>query len=245
MRRVWTALGFTVLATFATAADLPRKAPLAPPVQPEQAASWTGFYVGAHAGYSWGRWDGDLTFDPGTGPIVVFDPSHRKIDANGALVGGQVGLNDQLNSFVFGLEADASWTNLKGSGSFSTIPGDMNWAIENRLDWFGTVRGRVGIAANNFLFYGTGGVAFGQAKANQIVTNIIPCCLVTASHQPMKITSAGRLALALNGCIPEIGRAEVDLGSADYRFVGVTFVGTPHTTDSFTADLAFTSFERA
>src|SRR5262245_24901257 len=129
MRRVWTALGFTVLATSATAADLPRKAPPAPPVHPEQAASWTGFYVGAHAGYSWGRWDGDLTFDPGTGPIVVFDPSHRKIDANGALVGGQVGFNYQLNSFVFGLEADASWTNLKGSGSFSTIPGDMNWAI--------------------------------------------------------------------------------------------------------------------
>jgi outer membrane immunogenic protein len=31
----------------------------------------------------------------------------------------------------------------------------------------------------------------------------------------------------------------VDLGSADYRFVGITFVGTPHTTDSFPADLAF------
>jgi hypothetical protein len=43
------------------------------------------------SGYSWGRWDGDLTFDPGTGPIVVFDPSHRKIDANGWLAGGRSG----------------------------------------------------------------------------------------------------------------------------------------------------------
>ena len=75
-----------------------------------------------------GRWDGDLTFDPGTGPIVVFDPSHRKIDANGWLAGGQIRFNYQLNSFVFGLEADASWTNLKGSGSFNTIPGDVNWS---------------------------------------------------------------------------------------------------------------------
>ena len=154
-------------------ADLPRKAPAIAPAAPI-ALSWTGFYVGVHAGYSWGRWDGDLTFDPGTGPIVVFDPSHRKIDANGWLAGGQIGFNYQLNSFVFGLEADASWTNLKGNGSFNTIPGDVNWAIENRLDWFGTVRGRVGFAVNNFLFYGTGGVAFGQTKGDQVVTNIFP-----------------------------------------------------------------------
>jgi hypothetical protein len=71
-------------------ADLPRKAPAIAPAAPI-ALSWTGFYVGVHAGYSWGRWDGDLTFDPGTGPIVVFDPSHRKIDANGWLAGGRSG----------------------------------------------------------------------------------------------------------------------------------------------------------
>ena len=82
-----------------------------------------------------GHWDGDLTFDPGTGPLVgVFDPSHRTIDANGWLAGGQIGFNYQVNSFVFGLEADASWTNLKGNGSFNTIPGDFNWAIENQLE---------------------------------------------------------------------------------------------------------------
>jgi outer membrane immunogenic protein len=80
------------------------------------------FYVGIHAGYSWGRWDGDLTFNPGTGPIVVFDPSHRTINAHGWLAGGQIGFNYQLNTLVFGLEADASWTNLKGNGSFNTIP---------------------------------------------------------------------------------------------------------------------------
>ena len=148
-------------------ADLPRKAPAIAPAAPI-ALSWTGFYVGVHAGYSWGRWDGDLTFDPGTGPIVVFDPSHRKIDANGWLAGGQIEFNYQVNSFVFGLEADASWTNLKGSGSFNTIPGDVNWAIENRLDWFGTVRGRVGFAVNNFLFYGTGGVALGKPKGTKL-----------------------------------------------------------------------------
>jgi outer membrane immunogenic protein len=242
MRTFFAALGATVLATSAIAADLPRKAPAALPVP--SVVSWTGFYVGIHAGYSWGRWDGDLTFDPGTGPIAVFDPSHRTIDAHGWLAGGQIGFNYQLNSLVFGLEADASWTNLKGNGSFNTIPGDFNWAIENQLDWFGTVRGRAGVAVNNFLFYGTAGVAFGQTKAHQVVTNIIPCCLVTAvssaSENHIGWTAGGGVEwmYSRNWSV----KAEylyVDLGSADYRFVGTTFVGTPHTTDSFPADLTF------
>ena len=180
MRTFWIALGLTALATSAMAADLPRKAPPAAPIQTAQPISWTGFYVGVHAGYSWGRWGGDLTYDPGGGPIEVFDPAHRTIDARWLARGGQIGFNYQLNWFVFGLEADASWTNLKGSGSFNTAPGDFNWAIETRLDWFGTVRGRAGVAVDNFLFYATGGVAFGQSKANLVVTEVIPCCLNTA-----------------------------------------------------------------
>ena len=196
MRTLWTALGLTLLATSAMAADLPRKAPPVAPVQSVQPISWTGFYVGAHAGYSWGRSDGDLTFDPGGGPIEVFDPANRTIDAHGWLAGGQIGFNYQLNSFVFGLEADASWTNLKGSGSFNTAPGDFNWAIESRLDWFGTVRGRAGVAVNNFLFYATGGVAFGQSKADLVVTNGFPVVWSRQVHRPAKVTSAGRPAAA-------------------------------------------------
>jgi outer membrane immunogenic protein len=102
MRTFWIALGLTALATSAMAADLPRKAPPAAPIQTVQPISWTGFYVGVHAGYSWGRWGGDLTYDPGGGPIEVFDPAHRTIDAHGSLAGGQIGFNYQLNWFVFG-----------------------------------------------------------------------------------------------------------------------------------------------
>jgi outer membrane immunogenic protein len=51
MRTFFAALGATVLATSAIAADLPRKAPAALPVP--SVVSWTGFYVGIHAGYSW------------------------------------------------------------------------------------------------------------------------------------------------------------------------------------------------
>jgi outer membrane immunogenic protein len=175
---------------------------------------------------------------------VVFDPSHRTINAHGWLAGAQIGFNYQLNSLVFGLEADASWTNLKGNGSFNTIPGDVNWAIENQLDWFGTVRGRAGVAVNNFLFYGTAGVAFGQTKAHQVVTNIIPCCLVTAvssaSENHIGWTAGGGVEwMYSRNWSVKVEYLYVDLGSADYRFIGTTFVGTPHTTDSFPADLTF------
>jgi outer membrane immunogenic protein len=67
------ALDLAPLATSAMAADLPSKAPS--PVQPVQAVNWTGLYVGVHGGYAWGKWEGDLTYDPGGGPIEVFDPT--------------------------------------------------------------------------------------------------------------------------------------------------------------------------
>ena len=157
---------------------------------------------------------------------------------------GRSDFNYQFNSLVFGLEADASWTNLRGRGSFNTIPGDVNWTIENQLDWFGTVRGRAGVAVNNFLLYGTAGVAFGQTRADQVVTNVIPCCLVTAvasaneNHIGWTAGAGAEWMYSRNWSV----KAEylyVDLGSADNRFIGTTFIGTPHTTDSFPANLTF------
>lgn len=206
--------------------------------------SWTGMYVGAHAGYSWGSLDGNLTFDPGTGPIVVFDPSAHDIDTDGWLLGGQIGFNYQVNSLVFGLEADASWSDAKGDGSFTTIAGDTNWDIETQLDWFGTVRGRMGVAVDNFLLYGTAGVAFGQSSADLVVTNTIPCCLETATGSAEEdhvgwAAGAGAEWMFSQNWSLKGEYLYTDLGSADYRLVGTTFLGDPHTTDSFPADLSF------
>ena len=211
-------------------------------VEAPPAVSWTGFYVGGHAGYAWGNWDGDLTFDPGTGPIVVFDPSNREIDLDGWLAGAQIGFNYQVNSLVFGLEADASWTDLKGSGSFTTIAGDTKWAIENQLDWFGTVRGRMGVAVDNFLLYGTAGVAFGQTSADEVVTTDIVTARGSAEEDHIGWTAgAGAEWMFAQNWSLKTEYLYTDLGSADYRFRGTTFVDTPHTTDSFPSDITFHS----
>jgi outer membrane immunogenic protein len=243
-----------ILAILATreacGADLPLKAPT---VRPAQAVNWTGFYIGVHAGYSWGRWDGLLTYDPGTGPVQVFDPPNRTIDAAGWLGGGQIGFHYQLGSFVFGPEAEISWTNLKGGNTFSTIGlNNYTWNINNRLDWFGTVRGRTGIAVDRFLIYGTAGVAFGQAKANEVVTGFQgqgfpPTGQVTAvastSENHIGWTAGGGVEWLLSRSLSiKVEYLYVDLGSASYRFTGTNFTtvpSSPHTTDSFPADLNF------
>ena len=114
-----------LLGGVASAALLNASAALAaPPVLP----SWTGFYIGGHAGYSWGSVDGDLTHSvliPARLPFiftpnpVAFPSLARDLDPNGGLGGFQAGYNYQIDRVVYGLEADLSWTGQRDSFSFS------------------------------------------------------------------------------------------------------------------------------
>ena len=121
----------------AQAADLPygSRAPYTVN-QPLNAYSWAGPYLGGNIGYSWGSVDNNPT-----------KPS-------GFAGGVQGGFNWQNGPFVFGLEAD-----IQASGANDTF---APWKFSN--PWFGTLRGRVGYALNNVLFYGTGGLAFGELR---------------------------------------------------------------------------------
>jgi outer membrane immunogenic protein len=77
-------------------------------------SDWTGFYIGANVGGSIGV---DSTSDAGVltspsvtafGPVgtnVLFDESFRHSPA-GAIIGGQVGYNWQIGTYLLGLEAD-------------------------------------------------------------------------------------------------------------------------------------------
>jgi outer membrane immunogenic protein len=122
----------------AHAADLPygSRAPYTV-YQPLNAFSWAGPYLGGNLGYSWGRVDNNPT-----------KPS-------GVFGGLQGGYNWQSGALVFGVEGD-----LQVNGAEDTF---APWKFSN--PWFGTVRGRVGYAFNNILFYGTGGLAFGSLRA--------------------------------------------------------------------------------
>jgi outer membrane immunogenic protein len=143
-------------AATASAADL-GPAPLytkAPPIAP---FSWTGFYLGGNVGWGWLKDDGDpFCINPagvlnGLGCRTTSVPG-AQIDGNGVIGGGQLGYNWQTGIWVFGVETDFQGSDIKGSvnipGPFATVgggaPGGTAFIADEMLDWFGTLRGRLG-----------------------------------------------------------------------------------------------------
>ncbi len=149
------------IALSAQAADLPPR-PMAPayaPVAVQQVYNWTGLYVGVNGGYGWGKQD---PFNLITNRFDTFST-----DLSGGVVGGTLGAQIQAGHVVLGLEADIDWANIKGSTvSNPTIGGVALGAVnaQTNIDWESTVRARVGYASNNWLIYGTGGLALLGAK---------------------------------------------------------------------------------
>jgi outer membrane immunogenic protein len=185
------AAAMSLFATGALAADLAARPYVKAPVLVDPVWSWTGFYVGGNGGYSWGRSRTDVSyFNSATGaPIAppAGSITNAAFDMNGGIAGGQAGYNWQSTNWVFGIEGDLQWSGEKGSAGYSCVgtaaapvagpclptftflpPGGLagtTLTVDQKLQWFGTVRGRVGILATpKVLFYGTGGVAFGEIK---------------------------------------------------------------------------------
>jgi outer membrane immunogenic protein len=115
---------------------------------------WSGFYVGAHAGASWG--DGSARYDLGATTLKGLDPT-------GFTTGGHLGFNAQNDFVVIGIETDASWRNASARDSFGFPGGDLAF-FRVEQNWFGTLRPRFGFAIKNVLLYGTAGVAIGNAE---------------------------------------------------------------------------------
>jgi outer membrane immunogenic protein len=171
-------------AVSAQAADLAVKAPyLKAPIA--MVYDWTGFYIGVNAGVGIGR-DYTRLAAPG-GPS--FEASY--LNPQGGLGGGQIGYNWQVpNSFfgalVFGVEADIQGTGMRDNYTClltCTLPGAGGIASQfnQKLDWFGTVRGRVGIATGPVLTYVTAGWAYGSVKTT--LTETIGTTAAFASNQ--------------------------------------------------------------
>jgi outer membrane immunogenic protein len=148
------------LTQIASAADLPRKAPAAPP--PPPVYNWTGLYVGGNVGYGWGV-SSDLettVADPfGIGLVALAAAGGLQrpdVRPDGVIGGGQIGYNWMFApSWVFGVVADFQGSGMKESATtFVSIPGfaASNQSNSVKIDWFGTLRGKLGYAANNWLF---------------------------------------------------------------------------------------------
>ncbi|WP_409568274.1 outer membrane protein [Methylobacterium sp. E-041] len=160
VRTLLPAFGLMAGLASAEAADLPRRAPPPPPPVPP-AFTWTGFYAGVNAGYAF-RESGKGFTDPTYGTVT------GGAAKGGFAGGGQVGYNYQLtpgSGFVVGVEADIQGTAFaKADAAYlGTVP---YASVRPSLDYFGTVRGRVGYTFDRVLIYGTGGFAYGGGSAS-------------------------------------------------------------------------------
>jgi outer membrane immunogenic protein len=176
-----------LIATPAFAADI---AVRAPPPAPAPVSPWTGWYVGGNAGWGWGNTQEMtnsvvntfcVTFSgcvptPVTTNAFVAGVQSFDVKANGFIGGGQVGYNLQNGNAVAGIEADFQGADIKGTASFANsiaianFPGlflNTSGSGSQKLEWLGTVRGRVGwLWTPLSLFYVTGGLAYDHMETN-------------------------------------------------------------------------------
>ena len=164
----------------AQAADLSLETAPAP-VAEGSAYNWSGFYIGVHGGIGGGTFNHAFTGDPQEiiAPQKALPNSYGEnedITAFGAFGGAQVGYNHQLNpNWVIGVEADLAASGIKAKDSWSNNWNDgeevQTRDMETMIDWFGTIRGRLGYAMDNLLIYGTGGAAYGSVKTSASYEN--------------------------------------------------------------------------
>jgi high affinity Mn2+ porin len=160
-----TAAALIAFAGSARAADLSAALPTKAPPQ-AFAFNWTGFYFGVHYGYAGGssRWSATqagAAATPLSGTLEMFN-AFDPYQGTGSYVHGlQAGYNYMLPSrMVVGAEADISFpSQVGGSETFSSpLSGTVNY--QDQVEFSGTVRGRIGYASGDWLFYATGGLAY-------------------------------------------------------------------------------------
>ena len=170
------------IAGAASAADLE-------PAPTASTYDWSGFYFGLNAGVAWNNseLDSNLRYT-GEDDVYIYSPEEVNDflsdldqdvgDDDAVFTGGaMIGYNWQMESLVLGVEADINYAGFGDErsddlgGALNTLFSDEDRFVGNSeasfdANWFGTLRGRLGFAADNFLFYGTGGLAYGHMEAD-------------------------------------------------------------------------------
>jgi outer membrane immunogenic protein len=168
----------------------------APPPYVAPIYQWTGFYIGANGGWGSSHKCWDLT-NNGFGPIPAFAEGCH--NATGGVAGGQIGYRWQTGTWVWGLEGQGNWADLRGSNVSLFDPFFQN---RSRIDAFGLLTGQVGWAWNNVLLYVKGGGAVTGDRFD-VRTSLGNVLVATGEDQT---SWGGRLGLAWNLVLHRAGR---------------------------------------
>jgi outer membrane immunogenic protein len=234
-------------------------ADLAPPViakaPPLPFYDWTGFYLGGNIGGSFGR--ATTSWSAAGAPA-----GGTSQNLNGIIGGAQAGYNWQTGRWILGLETDIQGSSESGSSAIldpvtTTTPGapicvpgapcvpgppvvtTTNAALstQEKLPWFGTLRGRIGVTPDpRWMIYATGGLAYGDVQSNGSVT--VGGVTATGSSNVLRAgwTAGGGVEAAVTGnWTVKVEYLYVDLGSASNTFAGVA-PATPIATSSHVTD---------
>ena len=163
-------LSVAVVSGAAHAADLPARTYTKAPPMAAPVYNWAGFYIGANGG---GASSHECLTITSVAGAAVAQNSEGCHNATGGLVGGQIGYRWQATNWVFGVEAQGDWADLKGSnGSLTAI---IPYTNQTKIDAIGLFTGQVGYAFNNVLWYVKGGAAVTDNKYSSFftATNIV------------------------------------------------------------------------
>jgi outer membrane immunogenic protein len=192
------------------------------------AFSWSGCYIGANAGWVGGRTAHNTAPSgaylsaagalappnaAGTGLLAGdFTSAIHSYETrdSGGTVGGQVGCNYQVSTFLIGLEGDFNWSSLRSNvnAAYTAFPSanplftisPATESLSTRLDWFSTIRGRGGFTFDRWLVFATGGLAIGHFRSSTSVvygTSGTSPVFSGASHAGENTTT--RLGYAIGG----------------------------------------------
>jgi outer membrane immunogenic protein len=229
MKRMLFAGAVMLAATGSTlAADLPPSMPPPPPPRAPAAYvpvappmyNWGGIYVGINGGYGFGssNWSSAATAS-----------STGNFNVQGPVAGGTLGANFQTGQFVFGIEGDGDWSNIKGSASTTNAvcPG-----CQTANTWLATLRARAGVAWDRVLIFGTAGGAGGSINASG--TGI-----TSTSNSEFGWTAGGGLEFGItDNLTAKVEYLYVDLQNGSFS-CPATCTGGPFTGSvSFTTSLA-------
>jgi outer membrane immunogenic protein len=196
------------------AADLPASEPPSAPAHVLTAPySWTGFYLGGHAG---GARVEDRATAVSTSPLIVTS-TIDSVTSNSFLIGGQVGFNYQVGIAVVGVEADGSWTNTTESTGVQPLgPGGLG-NTTRKISWYGTATARAGAAWDNVLLYAKAGAAGMNARYTSDIQENGVAKRQGVSDRRLGWTAGGGIEVGFyGGWSGKVEYAYLDFGTSGY-----------------------------
>lgn len=225
-------------ATAAQSADLAARFPTKAPAIAAPLFTWTGFYAGINAGYTWSGSATGYDFRT-TDPADLADiglPRTLGNSTGGFTGGAQAGYNVQTGNVVVGLETDIQYLggNNNGVFTFSQVDGadtaNLRMSAESSVQWLGTLRGRAGVTFDRALFYATGGLAYGGVKSSSSIAatavdgGVTSNVLYAGSRNETRVgyaVGAGMEYALMNNISVKAEYLHYDLGSTQYDVGGV------------------------